>query len=71
MISIQNIHERPQSPKYRVEFLIDSETDIADLPTSEAEGTEIEMICAPGSIAYTADLTSTYMLGNDNIWHKW
>lgn len=54
----------------RKEYLIDSEKDIASLPTPLGEGDGIIGICAPGSIAYTPDLTLICILGNDNVWHK-
>lgn len=49
----------------RKEFLIDSASDAQNLPTNQ--GAEY---CAPGSIAYTPDLKSIYILGNDNTWHQ-
>jgi len=71
MISIQKIEERAFAPKYKVEFLIDSDSDIADLPTSTKEGAYIELICAPGSVAYTADMANIFMLGNNDEWCAW
>lgn len=53
----------------RKEFLIDSASDIAGLPTATTNGTAINGICAPGSVAYTPDLKIIYLLGNDNVWH--
>lgn len=53
----------------RKEFLIDSEADIAGLPTATSDGSSINGRCAPGSVAYTPDLKTIYLLGNDNTWH--
>lgn len=40
------------------EYLISGESDKANLPTA----------CAPGSIAYTADLKTVYILSNEKVW---
>ena len=53
----------------RKEFLINNENDIATLPTAHSEGSGTTGICAPGSVAYTPDLTLIYILGNDDEWH--
>lgn len=42
------------------EYLIDNASDIANLPS----------IAAPGSTAYTADLTIIYMMDNHGVWKK-
>lgn len=49
----------------RKEFMIDSAADIADLPTTTGPDS-----CSPSSIAFTADLSRIYILGNDGEWHK-
>ncbi len=49
------------------EFVISSSSDVSDLPTAdtpEPDTTEA------GSIAYTQDLSKTYMLGPDNVWRE-
>jgi hypothetical protein len=47
------------------EFLIDSTSDVAQLP-----GVTGPDACAPGSMAYTPDLNALYILGSDGIWHR-
>lgn len=69
MITLQRIGTGYYNPN-RKEFLIDSASDISGLPTSKKEGTNINGTCAPGSMAYTPDLASAWMLGNDDVWHK-
>lgn len=54
----------------RKEYLISSSSDVAGLPTSQAAGSAINGRCAPGSIAYTPDLQTIYILGNDDVWHQ-
>lgn len=46
----------------REEFLIDSASDIANLPTEDI---------APGSIAYTANGQTIAMLDNSHTWVLW
>lgn len=62
MITLIQIGDRYVIPDKKT-FLIDSEADIVELET-EAEDS------APGSIAYTADMSIIYQLGNDHAWHK-
>jgi len=54
----------------RKEYLIDSASDVANLPTSSTDGTGVSGRCAAGSIAYDAGVTFVYMLGNDDVWHE-
>ena len=68
MISLQKIGMSYYNPD-RKEYLIDSGADIAGLPTSKSAGSAIKGTCAPGSIAYTPDLSKAWMLGNDDVWH--
>ena len=68
MISLQRIGTGYYNPN-RKEYLIDSDADIGGLHTSKTEGTAIKGTCAPGSIAYTPDLSKAWMLGNDDVWH--
>lgn len=42
------------------EFLIDSDSDVSSLPTD----------CIAGSVAYTANLSSVYILSNLKVWTK-
>lgn len=69
MISLQRIGVGYYNPD-RKEYLIDSPDDIVGLPTSKTQGSSIKGTCAPGSLAYTADLVYAYMLGNDDVWHE-
>lgn len=62
MITLVQIDNRYVIPDKKT-FLIDSEADIVELE-AEAEAS------APGSVAYTADMTTIYQLGNDHVWHK-
>lgn len=70
MINLLRIGNAYFSPD-RKEFLIDGESDVANLPTSTTRGStaQASACCAPGSIAYTPDMALIYMLGNDNEWH--
>lgn len=47
-----------------MEFLIDSSDDVENLPTASGLNA-----CTPGSVAYTPDLSTVYILGNDGEWH--
>ena len=48
--------------KREIELLIDSASDLA---TAAAEAHP-----APGSVAYTADMSYIAMLGPDGVWHQ-
>ena len=56
-----------QASRYR-EFIINSESDVSTLPTStpNSDGE----VAAPGSVAYTKDLSHAYMLGPDDVWRE-
>ena len=69
MISVLKIGTGYYDPDIK-EFLIDSASDVNNLPTSNKAGTDIPGVCAPGSVAYTANMKLMYMLGNDDTWHK-
>jgi len=50
------------------EIIISSAADVANLPTltPNVNGE----IAGPGSVAYTQDLTHTYLLGPDGVWRE-
>lgn len=64
MVNIIKVGSGYVSSKHKT-FLIDSEDDVARLPRTTGADP-----CAPGSIAYTPDLTVVYILGNDGYWHN-
>lgn len=49
------------------EFIISSSADVPSLPTSTISG---KGIASAGSVAYTQDMSSCYMLGPDGIWRE-
>ncbi len=51
-------------------YLIESSSDVSDLPTSTTLGANGEETCSPGSMAYSADLSLIYILGPDDEWHQ-
>lgn len=59
MYILQKSHYEPGTGNI-AEALVDAESDLADLPEEYA----------PGSVAYTADLTSMWQKGPDGNWHK-
>lgn len=65
VLSIGNGYIQPE----KKEFLISSSSDVADLPTAASSKDSDYGRCAPGSVAYTADLSKLYMLGADDEWH--
>ena len=69
MITLLRIGMSYCSPN-RKEFLISSDADVANLPTSKKPGNGITGVCAYGSLAYTPDMAKMYMLGNDDTWYK-
>lgn len=71
MISVVTIGAEYVAPD-RKEFIIDSTSDVANLPTITKSGNlpGASSPCAPGSVAYTPDLVNIYVLGNDDAWHK-
>lgn len=48
------------------EFIISSASDVSSLPNSASTS---QPTCA-GSIAYTQDLSKTYLLGPDDVWRE-
>lgn len=68
MITTLRIGNGYVSPN-RKEYLIDNESDVANLPTNLQDGTGTVGRCDPGSLAYTADMSKVYMLGNDGQWY--
>lgn len=67
MVTMIKIRDRYCDPRFEV-FLLDSD-DTSGLPTSKQGNGEFSR-CAVGSIAFTADESIRYRLGNDNVWHK-
>lgn len=67
MVSCIKIRDLYCDPRYQ-EFLLDSD-DTSALPDSK-NGNGAFHPCAIGSIAYTADESIKYRLGNDDKWHK-
>lgn len=55
-----------RSRKYR-EFIITSADDVTNLPKSDTPAPNTADI---GSLAYTQDMSHTYMLGPDNVWRE-
>ena len=51
--------ETVQGTGFVAQYLVDSEADLETLPDH----------VAPGSVAYTADLTSMWQKGVDGTWH--
>ena len=49
------------------EFIMSAADDVSDLPDSQS-GTEKKTTV--GSIAYTQDLSKTYLLGVDDTWRE-
>ena len=48
------------------EFIISNASDVSSLPSSASTQ---QPTCA-GSLAYTQDLTKTYLLGPDDVWRE-
>ena len=61
MITLLKVGATYNSPDHKT-FLIDSSADVASLPSTAD--------CAPGSMAYTPDLKTIYIFGNDGAWHS-
>lgn len=53
-----------------MEFLIESTSEVASLPTNSSDGADGLRRCYPGSVAYTPDLEHIYLLGQDDVWHE-
>lgn len=49
------------------EFIITAAADVTGLPKSDTPEPNTADI---GSVAYTQDMTHTYMLGPDNVWRE-
>ena len=49
------------------EFLVDTEADVANLPTNESVGT-VGKMCAPGSTALIAETKAIVILNNQGAW---
>ena len=49
------------------EFIISSASDVSNLPKSTS-GTEQKTTA--GSVAYTQDMTKSYLLGPDDVWRE-
>ena len=70
-----NKSENNNHPSWR-QFYCDSDTDIANLPTSENEGVKQEMDstahrkCCVGSECLSLSTTTVYVLNSANEWKK-
>ena len=69
-------HNNSYMPAHQVAFICDSEADIADLPTTSAEGkkydtdTSVDDKVAAGSSCLVIDTSEVYMLNSDDEWKK-
>jgi hypothetical protein len=54
-------------PYFYKEFMISSESDVANLPTSKTAPPDTAAI---GSQAYTQDLSHASLLGTDDVWRE-
>lgn len=68
-ITITKIAGEPNST-LEMQFLIDNEDDVANLPTQTKEGKDIDSTAAPMSTALTSD-GRLFVLCNDDKWHEW
>lgn len=78
MFSITKVDDKVNSYHYR-EYLLDTEDDVAKLPTSTKRGTQIadgssdaimNDTCGINSKAFVVSTATMYVLGNDDQWHK-
>ena len=67
-IKIVEIAGTPSSSRQMM-FMIDSEADIADLPTATKKGI-FQKTVDEMSVAVTND-GRIFVLGNDDAWHEW
>ena len=61
--------DEPISPSV-CEFILRTKSAVAQLPTSTTRGAQGDDTCYPGSVAYTGDLETIYVLGPDNEWRE-
>lgn len=66
MIKIIKRGGEGRGPNYK-EFILTSTADVTSLPNSKTAAPDTADI---GSVAYTQDMTHTYMLGNDDVWRE-
>ena len=66
---VVRVNDEPTSTRV-IECLLKNESGVSDLPTMTTAGSDGEPPCMCGSVAYTGDQSSVYMLGFDNVWHK-
>lgn len=59
IVETSNGRDTYPAPKTR-SILVDSESDLASIPEDTA----------PGSTAYTADMTQMWMLDNSGVWKR-
>ena len=58
----------PGKPENYCEFMIKTESDVANLPTSVRN--DKGEVAEPGSFAFTQDLQHKYLLGLDDTWRE-
>ena len=68
-ITITHVAGKPNSSE-QYQFLIDTEADVARLPTLTKIGKELNRTVAPMSTALTSD-GRLFVLCNDDQWHEW
>lgn len=63
------IFRMSEADRARAMFLLDSSSDVSNLPTNTT-ATEEFKVCQPGSIAMTADMSKVYMLSPSGTWEE-
>ena len=66
MIRIAKQGGEGHGPNYK-EFILTSTADVTSLPNSQTAAPDTADV---GSVAYTQDMTHTYLLGNDDVWRE-
>lgn len=69
MITLVRQKDEPGSTSLS-EFVLDTEQDVALLPTNQRPGLNGFPPCYPGSQAYTADLEHIFLLSPSGEWKK-
>lgn len=67
MITIRAVAGEENSSAHR-EFQVTSEADLADLPTHLKKSPVLNIMCAIGSIAYTAGFKKIWHLSDTGEW---
>lgn len=68
-IKLVGIAGTPSSSR-QLTFMIESEADVADLPTTTTKGKCCDRTADEMSVAVTVD-GRIFVLGNDDVWHEW